>query len=280
MSATIMLIWDYDTPTGFDVSYLGRNYDPMCEYECTDRILDLLSKHRIVSTFACVGRAAEPGSLPYHNPDQIRAIYQAGHEIASHSHRHEFIPSLNPNQLLETLRTSKSALEDCTGDKVVGFVPPWNQPFHHPRKLAISLSERKAGGGWWKQSVVTLCEALNKCGYFWTRVTYATVFEKLLEKMHLSENPRFKPLEVEQYHSVHALPISYFGYDGRLINLLTYQLQAHQDKAFIIYAHPHGIEHNNNQNWEHLVRFVKWFSEYGDAGNMSFTTPKAWLKLR
>ena len=108
MPLTLMLIWDYDTPTGFAVSYHSRTADPMLEYTCTDRILALLAGHGIVSTFACVGKAAEPGDLPLHNPAQIRQIHAAGHEIASHSHSHELLPALSQAELRQTLRDSTS----------------------------------------------------------------------------------------------------------------------------------------------------------------------------
>ncbi len=275
MTIELMLIWDYDTPTGFDVSHLGRGYDRMCEYECTDRILELLSEHGIASTFACVGKAAEPGPLPYHNPAQIRAIHQAGHEVASHSHHHDFIPGLTPDQLEATLRDSKAALEDCIGDEVIGFVPPWNRPGHHPRKLALSFSERRDSGGQWRHSIATLCEALGSCGYLWTRVAYENIFRLLLAKMRLAAPTRMRRIRPERYGSVFALRRSYFGYDDRLKQLLTER--AARGGTFIVWAHPHGIEHDNAQNWRHLRSFVEWCSQYSEQYQISFTTPKAWL---
>ncbi|MCI0393990.1 MAG: polysaccharide deacetylase family protein [Chloroflexi bacterium] len=281
MSITLMLMWDYDTPTGFAVSSLSRQADPLSDYACTDRILELLARHGIVSTFACVGVAAESGPLPVHNPAQIRAIHAAGHEVASHSHRHELIPALNRPQLIETGRISKVALEDCIGAEVAGFVPPWNRPFHHPRRLAISTKDLRAGGWHWQHSVSSLCEALAECGYYWVRVLYTPVHEQIARKLWPGRARAIRPTTIDCYSGVYTLRLNYLGYDDQLINwLAAYQGQniPGQDLALVIYAHPHGIEHRNSQHWEHLARFTRWYSEHKDAYNITFTTPAKWLR--
>jgi peptidoglycan/xylan/chitin deacetylase (PgdA/CDA1 family) len=274
VGCSLLLIWDYDTPTGFDVSRLGRDYNQMCEYHSTDRILELLARHNIVSTFACVGTAAEPGPLPYHNPAQIRAIHQAGHEIASHSHRHEYLPGLTNDQLMETLYRSKAALEDCISGPVNGFVSPWNRPIHHPIKLAISLSERQGWG--WRHSVASLCHALSRCGYRWARVAYTNVLDALLRRFGASRRRLLRPAGKERYANVHTLRQAYLGFDKQLRQLLP--AVATTELAFVIWAHPHGIEHDNAQNWSHLVDFVTWWADQGRELGISFNTPNGWLQ--
>lgn len=275
MSIHLLLIWDYDTPTGFAVSTHSRQADPMSEYRCTDKILNLLSQHQIPATFACVGKAAESGNLPIHNPAQIRTIHQAGHEIASHSHCHELLPSLPHRQLLETLQRSKATLEACIGTEVVGFVPPWNRPFHYPQKLAFSLKDWQVGKGWWRQSINTLCHALAQTGYQWVRIHYQTPLERLLAN-YLSPNPTaIRPIKLEKRHAVWTMRLSYCGYDQRLIQWLTTQIQTGQNQTYLIYAHPHAIEHPNSQHWQHLQTFVQW----AVAQPIRFLTPKSYLSL-
>jgi peptidoglycan/xylan/chitin deacetylase (PgdA/CDA1 family) len=276
MSTTIMLIWDYDTPTGYAVSHQSRHADPMSEYRATDRILNLLAEYGIVSTFACVGEAAEPGPLPYHNPGQIRTIHAAGHEIASHSHGHELIPALTIDQLHQTLRRSKAALEDCIGHEVIGFVPPWNRPFHHPQWLSFSLQDWRAGGGRWRHSVFSLCAALQQCGYKWVRIASGNIWRSLLVRLFPKRQRLPRPRQAVRYHGVTALPIGYFGYDKPLVDWLTGSTGAHQ--TLVVYAHPHGITHNNAQHWQHLVGFVSWIHDNAAPLDVAFTTPSDWLE--
>lgn len=275
MSIQILLIWDYDTPTGFDVSKLGRGYDPMCEYESTDRVLDLLVEYDVVSTFACVGKAALPGDLPYHNPAQIRRIHQLGHEIASHSYNHDYIPALSRSELIDTLSRSKSALEDCVGEEVTGFVPPWNRPFHHPRRSSISLRELRDGGGWWKQSIVSLCRALRETGYQWVRVSYSNLLHNILKKLVPGMERGIKPMREERYSGIKALSASYMGFDPPVRD----QLSASKGgETYLIWAHPHGIEHPNSQNWQHLVDFLNWYAANRKKLDITFLTPRDWIE--
>lgn len=270
-----ILVWDYDTPTGFDVSYHSRAADPMSEYLCTGRIIELLGAYGIASTFACVGLAATPGDLPYHNPAQIRQLAAAGHEIASHSHRHELLPRLNRRQLLETLQSSKAALEDCIGEEVIGFVPPWNRPFHHPRKGAFSLKDWRAGR--WQQSVDRLTDAAGECGYRWLRIHYRSLGEQLAAKFR--PGSPIRPMLAEKRGSLFTLRLSYCGYDSALyqwvVNYVT--IKAQKDVTLLIYAHPHAIEHSNSQHWHHLTQFVNWYDRNKTEYNLQFITPKEWL---
>jgi peptidoglycan/xylan/chitin deacetylase (PgdA/CDA1 family) len=269
---TIVLIWDYDTPTGYDVSHQSRHADPMSEYACTDQILGLMADHSIVSTFACVGKAADPGPPPYHNPTQIRAIHAQGHEIASHSYAHELIPALSSAALSATLTRSKQALEDCIGAPVIGFVPPWNRPFHHPRRGSISMKDFRDGGYRWRHSIPGLCAKLKSSGYQWTRIGYKTIAQRLWRN-------RFgrKPIvrSFERYHGVTCLPNSYFGYDDGLIAWL--EDNSALDATLIVWAHPHGIEHENAQNWRYFERFCRWSSDVGKQLNVRFATPSMLL---
>jgi polysaccharide deacetylase family protein (PEP-CTERM system associated) len=58
------------------------------------------------------------------DPDLIREVAKAGHEIACHSHLHRPLYTLNPAEFREDLRRSKRAIEDACGERVVGFRAP------------------------------------------------------------------------------------------------------------------------------------------------------------
>ncbi|MGH7633973.1 MAG: polysaccharide deacetylase family protein, partial [Gemmatimonadaceae bacterium] len=140
----VMVFWDYDTQWGADRSRSTQRSSDWGarEFPNTDRLLEVHARYNVPACFAVVGAAALPGARPYHDADQIRRIHGAGHEIASHSFRHEWLPGLGRDALRETLSSSKSALEQCIGAPVTTFVPPFNQPFDYASRWAFSVSER------------------------------------------------------------------------------------------------------------------------------------------
>ncbi len=81
-------------------------------------ILERLARDNVHATFFIVGRIAE------HNPALIRAIHQAGHEVASHGWDHRRVHHFTPETFREDLRRSKGALEQLTGCAVAGYRAP------------------------------------------------------------------------------------------------------------------------------------------------------------
>ena len=147
------------------------------EFPGTDELLELHERFGVPACFAVVGAAALPGERPYHDPKQIRRIHAAGHEIASHAFKHEWLPGLDRRALLRTLRDSKDALEQCIGAPVVSFVPPFNQPFHYARGWSFSVSELREAGVH-HTTLDRLCDALRETGYAFCRVAYAPLTER------------------------------------------------------------------------------------------------------
>jgi hypothetical protein len=173
-----MFFWDYDTQWGADRSRMRRARDwGHLEFPCTDELLELHERFGVPACFAVVGAAALPGERPYHDPRQIRRIHAAGHEIASHAFKHEWLPALDRRTLLRTLRDSKDALEQCIGAPVASFVPPFNQPFHYPRGWSFSVSELREAG-MRRTTLARLCDALRETGYTFCRVAYEPLTER------------------------------------------------------------------------------------------------------
>ena len=80
-----------------------------------NRILDLLAEHNVTATFFVLGWVAQ------HQPDVVRRIAAAGHEIASHGMGHTMLSELTAETFREELRQSRKLLEDLAGSPVVGF---------------------------------------------------------------------------------------------------------------------------------------------------------------
>ena len=83
-----------------------------------DRLLELLARHGSLGTFFTLGWVAE------RQPDLIRRIAAAGHEIASHGWWHTQVTRLSPEEFRQEVRTSKAVLEAISGQPVHGFRAP------------------------------------------------------------------------------------------------------------------------------------------------------------
>lgn len=84
----------------------------------TDQLLALMSKHGAKGTFFVLGEVAAL------HPAMVRAIAQAGHEIACHSDRHESVHRMSPEEFRADTRQAKSRIEDVIGDRIVGYRAP------------------------------------------------------------------------------------------------------------------------------------------------------------
>jgi polysaccharide deacetylase family protein (PEP-CTERM system associated) len=79
------------------------------------RLLDLLDAHHTKATFFVLGWVAERhGHL-------VSAIYQRGHEVASHGYAHQRIYTQTPDQFREETRRTKHILEGAIGESVLGY---------------------------------------------------------------------------------------------------------------------------------------------------------------
>lgn len=83
-----------------------------------DRVLELLEARRIHGTFFILAWIAE------REPQMVRQIADAGHEIASHGCMHDRVTTLKPSQFAQDIRRSKSLLEDLSGQQVIGYRAP------------------------------------------------------------------------------------------------------------------------------------------------------------
>jgi polysaccharide deacetylase family protein (PEP-CTERM system associated) len=86
--------------------------------ENTERVLQILEENRCRATFFVLGWVAE------RNPELIRRIVEAGHEVACHSYSHRPISSLTPDEFRQDLRRAREVIEDAAGVQVLGYRAP------------------------------------------------------------------------------------------------------------------------------------------------------------
>lgn len=81
----------------------------------TDRLLDILARHSQKATFFALSLIARE------QPQILRRIADAGHDIGSHGLSHDFIYDMSPERFRDETRRSIHDLEDCIGRKVKSY---------------------------------------------------------------------------------------------------------------------------------------------------------------
>jgi len=86
--------------------------------DSVNALLNSLERHGARGTFFVLGWLAQ------HRPQIVRAIADAGHEIASHGYWHDPVTRLDTKSFREDVRSAKKALEDLIGCAVIGYRAP------------------------------------------------------------------------------------------------------------------------------------------------------------
>lgn len=272
MTRRLMIFWDYDTQWGADRSRStgGPKDWGRMEFENTERLLELHAFFSVPACFAVVGAAALPGERPYHDPNQIRRIAQMGHEVASHSMHHEWLPALSKNHLFQTLRQSKDALEQCLGKPVVSFVPPYNQPFDFPSRLSISLSERREVQVD-RTDIPRMCAGLREAGYLFTRISYHPVYERIWRMGFGKQNGRLSKLERVKDVTCIRLKMR-GGFPGEALAFLANSTA--NTSILVAYGHPHALHSGNAQDERYLIPFLEQVQQLVAAGELKIVLPR------
>lgn len=84
----------------------------------TRRVLELFETHGLHATFFVLGWVAQ------RQPGLVKAIRNAGHEIACHGMNHRRIHTQTPGQFRQDVAEAKAMLEDLTGACVTGYRAP------------------------------------------------------------------------------------------------------------------------------------------------------------
>jgi len=84
----------------------------------THKVLTLLDRHQVKGTFFCLGWVVE------RHPLLIKAIHNAGHEVACHGRDHKRLFTMTRDQFLHDVEGAKAQLEDAIGVAVKGYRAP------------------------------------------------------------------------------------------------------------------------------------------------------------
>jgi polysaccharide deacetylase family protein (PEP-CTERM system associated) len=111
---------DYFQVSAFEGSVSRGDWDrlPARVERNTERVLELMARYSVRTTFFTLGWVAE------RFPGVVRAIANAGHEVASHGYAHVRVHHQERAEFREDVTRSKKLLEDLSGQPVRGYRAP------------------------------------------------------------------------------------------------------------------------------------------------------------
>jgi peptidoglycan-N-acetylglucosamine deacetylase len=120
---------------------IALTFDDGPDPRYTPQVLRILREHGAKATFFLVGDRAAAA------PDLVQAILADGHEVASHSQKHQHAWTLLPVATWRNVFRAKATLESLTeaaptGPKIRYYRPPWGA-FNWITRIAASFADLK-----------------------------------------------------------------------------------------------------------------------------------------
>lgn len=143
---------------------IALTYDDGPNHPHTLKLLEVLAKHEVRSTFFMIGRYVRE------RPDIVRAVAQAGHVIGNHTFTHPLLIFKSADETRSQLLNCRQALTDAIGEHSNLFRPPFGG--RRPATLRIA---RELG----LETVMW-----NVTGYDWNAPPAAAIEKKVIQQMH------------------------------------------------------------------------------------------------
>ena len=102
-----------------DEKKVALSFDAAWGNDDTQRILDILKEHNVHVTFFMTGGWVES------YPDDVKAIYEAGHDLGNHSQNHKNMSQLSDEEKTQELMSVHEKVKELTGVKMQLFRPPY-----------------------------------------------------------------------------------------------------------------------------------------------------------
>ena len=98
---------------------ISISFDAAWGNDDTSRILEILAKHNVHATFFMTGGWVES------YPDDVRAIYEAGHDLGNHSQNHKNMSQLSDTEIRDEIMSVHKKVKELTGYEMFLFRPPY-----------------------------------------------------------------------------------------------------------------------------------------------------------
>lgn len=279
--ASLIVIWDYDTPLTRITSTLPYDYDfdkCLLEEGNVSYILDAAKKINGKFTFAVLGFGAEKSVAPFDVRHVIRKIHQEGHEVASHSWKHEWLPLTTKAQLQKTIERSKYIIELAVDDpnfQVKGFVLPHDRPMSWYSKFGFSLGDRGIYPFFPGASIDGVSKELRAGGYKWMRNSYRPVWQKFVNFR--GDNQKYKLKNKFRHESgFHFVPSHCMEPNEKAIDALNWAVK--NDSPIVVSAHPAYLT-EEPANREKFDRFIGVAGEHVVKNNLKVVTVSDFLNI-
>lgn len=101
--------------------WIAFSFDATWGTENTDRLLEILARYGVKTTFFLAGNWVEE------YPEYVRKIAEAGHEIGNHSYAHGHMASMSEYQIRQDLERNGQLIQRLIGTKPTLFRPPFGE---------------------------------------------------------------------------------------------------------------------------------------------------------
>ena len=98
---------------------ISISFDAAWGNDDTSRILEILAKHNVHATFFM------PGGWVESYPEDVRAIYEAGHDLGNHSQNHKNMSQLSDTEIRDEIMSVHKKVKELTGYEMFLFRPPY-----------------------------------------------------------------------------------------------------------------------------------------------------------
>lgn len=188
-------------------------------------LLDILAETGVRSTFFVLGWIART------YPDLVRRVAAEGHEVASHTDRHQLLNRLPRKELIRDLTDARDSLEQVTGTRVLGIRAP-------NFSIDDGVLECLAASGYWYDSSFFAFSAHDRYGKLSSQIdpdeAIAVVPPGLIElpMSRVSVGPFAVPWAGGAYFRLIPFPVYRWGVRRRL----------RQKGWFLFYFHPWELD--------------------------------------
>ena len=116
-----------------DKPQIALTFDAAWGNEDTKQILSILEKHQVSATFFMTG-----GWVSSY-PQDVTAIFEAGHDLGNHSENHKNMSKLSTDEMTQELSAVHERVKELTGQEMHLFRPPYGDYSNEVIQTAASL---------------------------------------------------------------------------------------------------------------------------------------------
>lgn len=113
--------------------WISISFDATWGVDHTDRLLDILDRHGVKTTFFLAGYWVEK------YPDYVKKIAERGHELGNHSYEHPHLNTLSKEAIRADLSRNHELLVELTGERPILFRPPFGEYSNKVIEVASEL---------------------------------------------------------------------------------------------------------------------------------------------